>query len=68
MFVIVCTLISRMMIYLVMSVVQGGCRFSFLAEPVFKYLVDGSMKGNIPDSTLCFIMDKVSKYTIYYTT
>ena len=45
--------------YFVMSVVQGGCGFPFLAEPVFNYLVDGSMKGinvAVSDSTVRFIM------------
>ena len=49
-----------------MSVVQRGCGYPFLAEPLFKYLVDGCMKGinvavsDIPDGTLRFIVGKVS--------
>ena len=49
-----------------MSVVQGGCGFPFLAQPVFDYLVQGHYKGmnvpasDIPDVSLRFIMGKVS--------
>ena len=53
-----------------MSVLHGGCRFPFLAEPVYQYLVDGLMKGvkmdvtEIPNTTLQFIVKKVIKCTI----
>ena len=49
-----------------MSVVQGGCGFPFMAQPLYNYIVHGSIKGinvsvsDIPDGTLRFIVAKVS--------
>jgi len=51
--------------YVVMSIVQGGNGFPFLAEPVYDYLCTGRCTGisvgitTIPDPTLQFVVTKV---------
>lgn len=56
-------------VYFVMSVIQGGCGFPFLARS-FDYVVQGHYKGinvpveDIPDGTLRFIVEKVHQLVI----
>lgn len=52
--------------YTAMSIMQGGCGFPFLAEPVFDYISTGKYTGiqvdvaDVPDVPLKFVLEKVN--------
>ena len=53
--------------FTVMSITRGGCRFPFLAQPVYDYITTGKLSRDIqvemmdiPDPTLQFILRKVT--------